>query len=214
MRFSKQINDLAASLSKAQGAMEPAVKDAVNPAFVRDGKKSTYADLAANVEAARPHLAANGLSVVQEATTIERGVSVATCILHSSGQWIQFDPITVPLGKADAHGVGSATTYARRYALGAALGLVAEDDDGNVAADQSKPEPTEKRKTSKPQAQPTISEDQRTALQDIVTEKGWKTPDVVALLREHGFAKSTEITRGKYDEIKTALEAGPKANAA
>jgi hypothetical protein len=59
-----------------------------------------------------------------------------------------------------------------------------------------------------------ISEDQRTALQDIVTEKGWKTPDVVALLREHGFAKSTEITRGKYDEIKAALEAGPKATAA
>jgi hypothetical protein len=210
MKFSEQINDLAAALSKAQGAMEPAVKDAVNPAFVRDGKKSTYADLAANVEAARPHLAANGLSVVQEATTIERGVAVATCILHSSGQWIQFDPITVPLGKADAHGVGSATTYARRYALGAALGLVAEDDDGNAAAEQSKP--AARRET--PKAQPVISEDQRTALQDIVTEKGWKTPDVVALLREHGFAKSTEITRGKYDEIKAALEAGPKATAA
>jgi hypothetical protein len=59
-----------------------------------------------------------------------------------------------------------------------------------------------------------ISEDQRTVLNDIVADKGWKIPDVTELLRTHGFAKSTEITRGKYDEIKAALEAGPKATAA
>jgi hypothetical protein len=59
-----------------------------------------------------------------------------------------------------------------------------------------------------------ISEDQRTVLNDIVADKGWKIPDVTELLRAHGFAKSTEITRGKYDEIKAALEAGPKATAA
>jgi hypothetical protein len=216
MRFSEQINDLAAALSKAQGAMEPAVKDAVNPAFVRDGKKSTYADLAANVEAARPHLAANGLSVVQEATTIERGVSVATCILHSSGQWIQFDPITVPLGKADAHGVGSATTYARRYALGAALGLVAEDDDGNAAADQAKGGKRETPKVATPSApaQPVISDDQKTVLRDLRKEKGWTNEQIVTLFDAYGFANIAQVTRGKYDEIKAALEAGPKATAA
>jgi hypothetical protein len=125
---SEQVNEIAAALSKAQGEMKPASKDATNPHF-----KSKYADLAANVEAARGPLAKHGLSVVQEATTAERGIAVATRLLHSSGQWIQFDPLTVPLAKADAHGVGSATTYARRYALGAALGLVAEDDDGNAA---------------------------------------------------------------------------------
>lgn len=128
MRTSDQINDIAAALAKAQGAMRPALKDATNPHF-----KSKYADLAANVEAAREPLSANGLAVLQEATTTERGIAVATRIVHSSGQWIEFDPLTVPLSKADAHGVGSATTYARRYALGAALGLVADDDDGNAA---------------------------------------------------------------------------------
>lgn len=128
MTTSEQINEIAAALSKAQGEMKPAVKDATNPHF-----RSKYADLAANVEAARGALAKHGLSVVQEPTTTERGIAVATRLMHSSGQWIQFDPLTVPLSKADAHGVGSATTYARRYALGAALGLVAEDDDGNAA---------------------------------------------------------------------------------
>lgn len=128
MTTSEQIQDIAAALSKAQGAMKPAIKDASNPHF-----KSKYADLAANVEAAREPMSANGLSVVQEAVTVQGGVAVTTRLLHSSGQWIQFEPLTIPTAKSDAHGVGSATTYARRYALGAVLGLVAEDDDGNAA---------------------------------------------------------------------------------
>jgi hypothetical protein len=128
MTTSETINEIAGALAKAQGAMKPAVKDANNPHF-----KSKYADLASNVEAARAPLAENGIAVLQEATTGDRGISVATRLVHSSGQWIQFDPLTVPLSKQDAHGVGSALTYARRYALGAALGLVAEDDDGNAA---------------------------------------------------------------------------------
>lgn len=128
MTHSDSIADLAAALAAAQGAMKPAIKESENPHF-----RSKYADLAANVEAARSALAANKLAVVQEATLTDRGVSVATTILHASGQWMRFDPLTVPLAKLDAHGVGSATSYARRYALGAALGLVAEDDDGNGA---------------------------------------------------------------------------------
>lgn len=133
MNTSESINEIAKALSAAQGEMKPAEKSAANEAFKRNGRVSKYADLAANVEASREPLARHGLAVVQEATTTDRGIAVATRLIHSSGQWIQFDPLTVPLGKQDAHGVGSATTYARRYALGAALGLVAEDDDGNAA---------------------------------------------------------------------------------
>jgi hypothetical protein len=145
MNTSDTINEIAGALAKAQGAMKPAVKDANNPHF-----KSKYADLASNVEAARAPLADNGIAVLQEATTGERGISVATRLVHSSGQWIAFDPLTVPLSKQDAHGVGSALTYARRYALGAALGLVAEDDDGNAAV--SHPPQTQTR--ALPQAAP------------------------------------------------------------
>jgi hypothetical protein len=59
-----------------------------------------------------------------------------------------------------------------------------------------------------------ITDDQRTVLQDIVTEKGWKTPDVVGLLKQHGFNRSTEITLDKFDAIKATLERGPKVAAA
>jgi hypothetical protein len=125
---SEAINEIAGALSKAQGALKPAVKDAVNPHF-----KSKYADLASVVEAIRGHFAANGLAYVQEPVTTDRGVAVTTRLMHASGQWIQFDPLTVPCGKQDAHGVGSATTYARRYALSAVAGVAPDDDDANGA---------------------------------------------------------------------------------
>lgn len=41
--------------------------------------------------------------------------------------------MALPVSKADAQGYGSALTYARRYALAAAVGIAPEDDDGNVA---------------------------------------------------------------------------------
>jgi UTP-glucose-1-phosphate uridylyltransferase len=52
--------------------------------------------------------------------------------MHKSGQWISGDyPVLV--AKMDAQGLGSAITYARRYALQAMLGVAAEDDDGEAA---------------------------------------------------------------------------------
>ena len=137
MRTSEHINEVAAALADAQGALKPAVKDAVNPAY-----RSKYADLAAVWDAVHAALPAHGLAIVQELTNENGGVAVTTRITHKSGQWIELGPFTVPLAKQDAHGVGSAASYAKRYALSAAVGVVAEeDDDGNAAAqgDSRKP---------------------------------------------------------------------------
>ena len=131
MITSEQINEVATACAKAQLELKPAVKDATNPAF-----RSKYADHAAIVEASRVY-AKHGVAVFQDVTTSEAGASVETRLAHTSGQWIQFGPLTIPMGKRDAHGAGSATTYAKRYALSAALGISAdEDDDGNAAAQQ------------------------------------------------------------------------------
>lgn len=135
MRTSDQINELAAASAKAQATMQPALKDMVNPAY-----KSKYADLASVWDACRKPLTDNGLTIWQDVTTAEgvNGISVTTRLVHSSGQWVEFGPLIVPLAKHDAHGVGSATSYAKRYALAAAIGVTAEiDDDGNAAV--SKP---------------------------------------------------------------------------
>jgi hypothetical protein len=58
-----------------------------------------------------------------------------TVVLHESGESMEgCQPVLS--AKADAQSMGSALTYARRYGLCAALGLVSgdEDDDGNAAS--------------------------------------------------------------------------------
>lgn len=128
MNHSAEVVELYAALAKAQSVMEPAVKDANNPAF-----KSKYADLASVWNAVRGPLSSNGLSVMQDVTMVDNKVSVTTRLAHSSGQWQDFGPLVVPMNKSDAHGVGSATSYGRRYSLCAAVGVVQDDDDGNAS---------------------------------------------------------------------------------
>jgi len=93
-----------------------------------------YADLADTLSVVRPVLAKHGLAVLQPVTTEPEHdlVVVATVILHSSGEQLELGRLGLPLGQG-AQATGSAITYARRYALLAALGLAAEDDDGAAA---------------------------------------------------------------------------------
>lgn len=133
MKTSETTKDIFGALAKAQGALEAALKDSTNPAF-----RSKYADLTSHVEAIRPAAKANGLSVIQELTSDDNGVAVVTRICHTSGEWVECGPLFIPASKHDAQGFGSACSYARRYALSAAFGTVADDDDGNAAVN-SKP---------------------------------------------------------------------------
>lgn len=133
MELSKDgIKELAAALAKAQAAMGGAKKQSTNPHF-----KSRYADLSSVWDACREPLTANGLSVLQSPRTTWWAdghcvVEVTTVLLHESGQYIS-DTLAVPVTKPDAQGVGSATTYARRYMLSSFAGVASEDDDGNAA---------------------------------------------------------------------------------
>jgi len=132
MKQSESIKNLAEAMAQAQGAMGAAIKGSLNPFF-----KSKYADLGAVIEAVKEPFAAHGLSYVQFPVSGENSVGVTTRIMHSSGEWLE-QSFFIPLGKIDAQAVGSAITYARRYALQAIAGIPAEDDDGN-AATQSAP---------------------------------------------------------------------------
>jgi len=142
MKMSESIKELATALSKAQAEMAGARKDANNPAF-----NSKYADLASVWDAARPSLSKNGLSVAQFTVPTEANeVLVETILMHASGEWMS-GIIAIPVAKDNAHGYGSALTYARRYALAAAVGIAPEDDDGNKAADAPPTRPQPERKT-------------------------------------------------------------------
>lgn len=127
MRQSEQINDLAAALAKAQGAMDHASKDRTNPAF-----KSRYADLASVVDACRPALSSNGIAVVQPARLVGGAVEVDTVLVHQTGQWIA-ETLCANVPDTKAQTIGSAITYLRRYGLSSMVGVAPDDDDGNGA---------------------------------------------------------------------------------
>lgn len=132
---SMEIDQLATALAQAQGVIEGAKKDAENPGFKRDGKNSTYADLASVWDAIREPLTKNGLSVMQWPRTVEGGVEIDTVLAHASGQWMS-STLWMPVGQTmTVHTVGSAITYGRRYALMAVVGVAPVDDDGNAAAE-------------------------------------------------------------------------------
>lgn len=147
MRTSDQIDQVAAASAKMQADLQGAEKNAVNPAF-----RSHYANLSSVFSAARVPLAKNGLTVWQDVISENGQVSVVTRLAHLSGQWIEFGPLAIPVNKQDAHGVGSATSYAKRYALSAALGIVTDDgdDDGNAAVTAAPPHNAPKAAQAKP----------------------------------------------------------------
>lgn len=121
-----------AAMAKAQAKIEGAAKDKTNP-----GYKSKYADLASVWDACREPLTSNGIAVLQfpDYDPESKCVLLETIITHTDGYDKSFR-LSVPVSKIDAQGIGSAITYARRYALMAAAGIAPEDDDGNAAVAQ------------------------------------------------------------------------------
>ncbi|MDE7241029.1 ERF family protein [Desulfovibrio sp.] len=127
---SQDITKLAKALLNVQRQLLPAAKDATNP-FT----KSKYATLNSVMAASRDALLENGIWMCQCPVPVDTpgAIGLMTKLTHTeSGQW-QSSIAVVPLPKADPQGMGSAITYARRYALTAMLGLVTEDDDGEAA---------------------------------------------------------------------------------
>lgn len=135
MNRSSEINEISKALVAAQAEMKNPVFDTTNPHF-----KNRFASLAAIRNAVMPVLTKNGIAVVQELVT-DTGpsgspiISCFTHLYHTSGQTLTFGPLMMPATKPDAQGLGSAATYAKRYALQAVCGVVGDDDDdGNAAS--------------------------------------------------------------------------------
>jgi hypothetical protein len=126
---SDQCAELYGALAKAQGMMGRAFKDANNPAF-----RTKYTSLASVLEAILPAFNAAGLCVLQHPVLDQDVVHLTTLLTHESGQWMR-SVCTMPVGgKRDAHAVGSAISYLRRYTLASICGVIQSDDDGNDAS--------------------------------------------------------------------------------
>jgi hypothetical protein len=128
MKTSDKIDLIAPALLAAQKEISNASKDAKNPHF-----RSSYASLGSVIEAVKEPCNKHGIVILQTLSEGTSGLHLSTRAIHSSGQWIE-DTAFSPLPKADPQGVGSATTYLRRYSLAALFCITQEDDDGNAAS--------------------------------------------------------------------------------
>ena len=124
MEKSESIKELATALNKFQAECSGAKKDADNPFF-----GSKYANLEAVINCAKSALDNNGLAVSQFPIMDQGYCGVETILMHSSGEWIS-NTLLLACKKQDPQAMGSAITYARRYAYQSVLGIPSEDDDG------------------------------------------------------------------------------------
>ncbi len=140
MAKSEQINELALALSKVQGEIEGAIKDAMNPHF-----KSKYADLTSCWESCRQQLTKYGIAVIQSNSDNETQLCLTTTLIHSSGQWIdgtlrmdrEITDRNNTKRNMNAQEIGSALTYFRRYSLCSMVGICPEDDDANTVSQKN-----------------------------------------------------------------------------
>lgn len=179
---------LFAALAKAQAEIENAAKNAANPHF-----RSRYADLAEVLNTVRPVFAKHGLSIVQSTGFDGSLVSVTTLVGHAEGGFITSTASCVP-AKTDAQGIGSATTYLRRYSLAAMAGVAQEDDDGNAAAHDRKPQARQIAK---------VSEAQRAELQDLIDQTG---TEVEKFCRFFRVSSLSDLPAADFDRAKRMLE--------
>lgn len=177
---------ICAAYVAAFAELEAATKTANNPHF-----KSKYADLPAVIDAIKPHLSKHDLAFMQMPRPCDGGVSIETILIHSSGERLSMGVLFVPANKHDAHGYGSALTYARRYALQTCFGLPTEDDDGNAAVKSQQVAP-------KP-----INLEQFAILMDLVHIT--KT-DIAIMCQHYKIDALNQLPQNKFDAVKTALE--------
>ena len=162
---------LLAAFAAALMEMPSPALDRVNPRF-----NQRYATIGSYLDACRPHLAKFGLALASDFEPTADGNLVCwTVIRDASGETLRLAPVPVKVDLGAPQATGSQMTYARRYSISAALGIVGiEDDDANASHE---PEPKRKQVSMpqahaaaapKPQAKP------QPASEPVTLDDGWE----------------------------------------
>ncbi|MCE7073673.1 ERF family protein [Dyadobacter sp. CY327] len=130
---------LMEALLKAQLALSNPIKSATNPHF-----KSKYATLPDIRDMVTPILAEFGLFITQPVQVTDLGAALQTLIVHPESEGYLQSMMPLMLEKQTPQGMGSAITYARRYALCSILNIAADEDDDGNSASAGKPSKPEK----------------------------------------------------------------------
>ena len=132
---SNTIGALAGALAKAQAELsnpEKSLTATLPGVFPREEARSfRYASLASGLDLVRKCLGQHEIATIQTTTIAkETGfIQLTTTLAHSSGEWLSSDWPVCPISETSApHRLGTALTYARRYALFTLVGIAGEDD--------------------------------------------------------------------------------------
>jgi ERF superfamily len=134
-RSSESIGAIASALAKAQSELtnpEKSLVATIRSPFPREGDRTfRYASLSSGLDIVRKTLGKHEIATVQT-TSIDNDaglIRLTTVLAHSSGEWVSSDWPVCPVSDTSApHKMGSALTYARRYALFTLVGIAGEDD--------------------------------------------------------------------------------------
>lgn len=134
-RSSESIAALAAALARAQAELcnpEKSLTGIVRSGRAGEGERSfRYAPLSSGLDIVRKALGKHEIATVQT-TAVDPGaqmVNLTTMLAHASGEWIASDWPVCPVAEmGNPQRMGTALTYARRYALFTLVGIAGEDD--------------------------------------------------------------------------------------
>lgn len=202
MKKSESISELAKAFAKTQQEMKQPLKNAENPFF-----NSTYVPLENVAQSITDVATKNGLSYSQEPTVIDGVVSVTTLVMHSSGEWIEYEPLRLKPDKNNIQGCGSAITYAKRYALSAIFGITSDkDDDGNGAVNY---EQVNNQMSQKRPAQKSELSAKANKLFSQLIDLGQTQEDIAAYVKtfmdQKGLEKSTEAKTAAMEQMKNDI---------
>lgn len=186
------MENIAKAFVALQADLVPVEKNGRNPFF-----NSDYVELPDVMLMVQPLLAKHKLGVIQPTTNINGVSAIKTIIVHESGEMLEFEPMPLLLTKQDPQAQGSAITYARRYSLCSALGIVADkDDDGNKASAPAKHQGTVK--TAIPTG--TVSDKQKKYINDLLIAHNVEPKDMVGYVKESYDIdlKNMSVANAKY----------------
>lgn len=195
-KTSEQTDLLAQALADISKEIDDPVFDKVNPHF-----KSKYASLPSFLKIIRKTASKHGVCLYQNPIYIGVDTFLCTRVMHKSGQFIE-SSMKILLSKQDMQGLGSALTYARRQAAGAAFNICGdEDDDGNSIQEQ-KP----KKESSKAVAPPPsnkITEAQAKELYNLGINGGYTAQEMISALKATvGVDKWNSVPASEYERLK------------
>jgi hypothetical protein len=142
LKFSEQIDQIAAALVKARRAIQNPVKNREVEIYSKRTNakfKFRFADLAAVLDAINLGFGESGLALLQPLV----GNRLVTLVLHESGQWMRAEVELLQRAREgdEASSIlmafGGVVTYMRRYCAMSIAGVAGEDDSDADIAERS-----------------------------------------------------------------------------